>query len=289
MKTFEKVKIIDVKKCKSINEAVIRDALAGNPDLLDLGTSKLRLVEKERNEGDFGRLDLLFADEDNKIMYETELQLGAIDESHIVRCLEYWDCEQTQSPGYQHVAILIAENVNSRFKNVLALLHKYFPLIVYELTAFEMPGDRFSFSVTKVFATVSKRQSSASNDIEVDTNRQYWIEKFSNEENLQLLERIVSFLSGDFPGYVPNYKAREIGLIRNGSVNNFVTFLPGQKYVSVRPRMSESEKAAALFEKFGVNPGYASSVPRYSFAVNHENFEELKPLIMELAHMAYEE
>jgi len=37
-----------------------------------------------------GRLDLLLQDA-NQRRYEVEIQLGATDESHIIRTIEYWD------------------------------------------------------------------------------------------------------------------------------------------------------------------------------------------------------
>ena len=36
-------------------------------------------------------MDLLLKNPDDDSMYEVELQLGATDESHIIRTIEYWD------------------------------------------------------------------------------------------------------------------------------------------------------------------------------------------------------
>jgi hypothetical protein len=32
--------------------------------------------------------------------------LGATDESHIIRCIEYWDIERRRYPAYEHCAVL---------------------------------------------------------------------------------------------------------------------------------------------------------------------------------------
>ena len=50
--------------------------------------------------------------------------MGATDEAHIIRTIEYWDLERTRFPQYEHVAVLVAEDVTSRFLNVVALFNK---------------------------------------------------------------------------------------------------------------------------------------------------------------------
>jgi len=40
--------------------------------------------------------------------YEVEIQLGATDESHIIRTIEYWDIERKRYPQYEHTAVIVA-------------------------------------------------------------------------------------------------------------------------------------------------------------------------------------
>jgi hypothetical protein len=62
-----------------------------------------------------GRLDLLLQDLDTKRRYEVEIQLGATDEAHIIRTIEYWDIERKRYPQYDHCAVLVAEDITSPF------------------------------------------------------------------------------------------------------------------------------------------------------------------------------
>ena len=62
-----------------------------NPALLGLGEVDVKDVERSQPHG--GRLDLLLYDPLANTRYEVELQLGATDESHIIRTIEYWDTE----------------------------------------------------------------------------------------------------------------------------------------------------------------------------------------------------
>jgi hypothetical protein len=67
-----------------------------------------------------GRLDLLLHDPETKRRCEVELQLGSTDDAHILRTIEYWDIERKRFPQYDHCAVLIAEDITSRFLNVVS-------------------------------------------------------------------------------------------------------------------------------------------------------------------------
>ena len=69
------------------------------------------------------------------------VMLGATDPSHIIRTIEYWDIERRRYPGYDHVAVLIAEDVTARFLNVMSLLSGSIPLIAIQLDALEVGGN----------------------------------------------------------------------------------------------------------------------------------------------------
>src|SRR5690606_32610537 len=100
-----------------------------------LGLGEVELVGTEKSLPRAGRLDLLLHDEQLNRRYEVELMLGATDPSHIVRCIEYWDVERRRYPAYDHVAVLVAEDITSRFLNVMALLAGSIPLIALKLSA----------------------------------------------------------------------------------------------------------------------------------------------------------
>jgi len=88
------------------------------------------LRDKERIQSSAGRLDLLLQDPDTLKRYEVEIQLGATDESHIIRTIEYWDIERKRYPQYEHAAVIVAEEITSRFLNVIQLFNGAIPLIM---------------------------------------------------------------------------------------------------------------------------------------------------------------
>ena len=109
----------------------------------------MSLLEQERNHARAGRLDLLLRDDDNRKRYEVELQLGATDESHIIRVIEYWDKERRKYPNWDHCAVFIAEEVNGRFLNVVDILNGKVPLIALQMQALQV-GDLTTLVFTKV-------------------------------------------------------------------------------------------------------------------------------------------
>ena len=85
--------------------------------------------------------------------YTVEVQLGRLDESHLIRAIEYWDIERRRFPQYDHVAVVVAEDVTSRFLNVISLMNRTIPLIAIQLKGVEVAG-HFSLIGTKVIDLV---------------------------------------------------------------------------------------------------------------------------------------
>ncbi|HUK87041.1 MAG TPA: hypothetical protein VLT85_05205 [Terriglobales bacterium] len=120
-----------LKNYPHLRESWLRDRIADDPNLLGLGP--LRLVDIERRHARAGRLDLLLQRGPRR--YVVEIMLGRLDESHLVRAIEYWDAEQRASPGLEHVAVLAAEELPPRLLRVLELLRGTLPLIVLQMCA----------------------------------------------------------------------------------------------------------------------------------------------------------
>ena len=127
---------ISLRGCSEFNEVWLHDRIAEAPEIVGLGD--VRLLDRERSVISGGRLDMLLFDEDNNRRYEVEVMLGATDPSHIIRTIEYWDLERKHYPGYEHIAVLIAEDVTVRFLNVMSLLSGSIPLIAIQLNALQV-------------------------------------------------------------------------------------------------------------------------------------------------------
>ena len=124
-------KIVNMKNHPTLNERWLHNRLIENPSLLGMGALDVRGSERRQPSG--GRLDLLLQDVENSTRYEVEIQLGAVDESHIIRTIEYWDIERRRYPQYDHIAVIVAEDVTNRFLNVISLLNGAIPLIAIQI------------------------------------------------------------------------------------------------------------------------------------------------------------
>jgi hypothetical protein len=127
---------LSFKNHPRFDEAWIRDRVARDPSLLGLGLTRLLAVE--RIQPGAGRMDLLLESADGTRRYVVELMLGRVDEGHIVRCIEYWDYERRRCPRVEHVAVLAAEDMTSRFLNVLTLIRQVVPVIALQMEGIQV-------------------------------------------------------------------------------------------------------------------------------------------------------
>ena len=131
--SFARPEVLSLKTHPDLNEKWLQERICDDLSILGLGDVELVAVEKALPKA--GRIDLLLYDEQLNRRYEVELMLGATDPSHIIRCIEYWDAERRRYPAYDHVAVLVAEDITSRFLNVMALLSGSIPLIALQVNA----------------------------------------------------------------------------------------------------------------------------------------------------------
>src|SRR3990170_5460068 len=136
--TFKKSKPVSLKAHAVYNEKWLQGVLAEDTSFLGLGDLVVKDVERRQPRA--GRLDLLLSDPETHTRYEVEIQLGATDEAHIIRTIEYWDIEKSRYPQYEHVAVLVAEDITSRFLNVINLFNRAIPLIAIQMRALEVGG-----------------------------------------------------------------------------------------------------------------------------------------------------
>lgn len=144
---YEKIEKFSLRDHPVLNERWVQDRIAEDPTILGLGNVFVR--DKERIQSKAGRLDLLLQDADTNRRYEVEIQLGKTDESHIIRTIEYWENERKHHKQFDHVAVIVAEEITSRFLNVISLFNGTIPLIAIQMNAVQLGG-----VVSLVFTTV---------------------------------------------------------------------------------------------------------------------------------------
>lgn len=170
-----------------LDERWLQDRIADDPSLLGLGD--IQIVRRERSQVSGGRIDFLMYDPDTETRYEVEIMLGALDESHIIRTIEYWDLERQRYPTLEHRAVIVAEEITSRFFNVIRLLNRSVPMIALQLNAFRF-GDSIVLHFTKVLDVYEAVEDEVEEPAE-QADRRYW-EKRANGNSLAIVDRVVA-------------------------------------------------------------------------------------------------
>src|SRR6056297_2474141 len=241
---------ISMKNSPHINEAIIQNVIAEDPSILNLGELELR--DKERIQPNAGRLDLLLQDVETRRRYEVEVQLGKADESHIIRTIEYWDIEKKRYPQYYHCAVLIAEDITSRFLNVVSLFNGAVPLIAIQVQAFEV-GEH----VTLVFTTVLDEMQRGLVDEDEDaisapTDRAYWEKEKGTPKTVALMDRLFELVKETDPEVELKYNKFYVGLIKDGRADNYAQFRPQKTSVVFEVRLPRTDETDALLEEAGI-------------------------------------
>lgn len=244
---------LSLRQHPALNEQWLHDRICDEPSVLGLGD--VRVLDRERTLTGRGRLDLLLLDEDNDRRYEVEIQLGATDPSHIIRTIEYWDLERRRYPAYEHIAVIIAEDITTRFLNVMSLMSGSIPIVAIQLDALEV-GRHLVLNFVQVLDLTELR---ADDIAEEDAgggfvDRAFWDDK-AGQPLMRLCDELLVLVrkhAASTPDL--NYLRTYIGLRSNGIVRNvlYLSPKPTKNFVNVGFGVSAAADWKAKFEEAGV-------------------------------------
>ncbi|MGI6471360.1 MAG: hypothetical protein ACOX0S_08550 [Paludibacteraceae bacterium] len=270
---------VSLQNHKEITEKLIQQKIADDPSILGLG--ELILKDKERIQPRAGRLDLLLQDPDSNRRYEVELQLGKTDESHIIRTIEYWDIEKKRYPQYEHCAVIIAEDITSRFLNVISLFNGFIPLIAIQMNAFKF-GDEIALVFTKVLDEMPLGLVDGDEEIQEETNRDYWLKR-GTETTVKMADQILEIINSFKPGYSLKYNKFYIGLAKDGQPNNFAIFRPKKSFTRIELKLPKSQEIDEIVEKNELDDmGYDSRWSNYRIRLNKGDVKKHELILKEL-------
>lgn len=277
---------ISIKNHPELNESWVQDLIADDPGILGLGDLVLR--DKERMQPRAGRLDLLLQDPDTQRRYEVEIQLGSTDESHIIRTIEYWDIERKRYPQYDHCAVLVAEDITSRFLNVVSLFNGTMPLIAIQMQAFKVADN-----TTLIFTTVMDELTRGLVDEDEDavstpTDRSYW-EKRATKETVRLADKILELLRKYDSELNLKYNKFYIGIEKEGRPFNFVSFRPQKNKMNMTLKLSKTDETDAIIDNAGIDTlEYNKKWGNYRIQLRKDDVDTHSDILLELTKMAYD-
>ncbi len=280
---YEKVEKLWLRDHAELNERWVQDRIAEDPTILGLGDVILK--DKERILPRSGRLDLLLQDVESNRRYEAEIQLGKTDESHIIRTIEYWDIERKRYPQYDHTAVIVAEEITSRFLNVIGLFNGMIPLTAIQMNLVQL-GD----SVSLIFTTVvdQLRLGLVDEDEEVHevTDRAYW-EARGSKVTVAMADEVLEILREFDPNLELKYNKFYVGLADQGQPNNFVVFRPQKNAIRIEPRLTRSDAIEQMIESAGLDVMDYSRSGRYRIRLAKGDVKKHAPVLRELLQAAF--
>lgn len=270
---------------RDITESVIQDMIADDPSVIGLGD--LVLKDKERIQPKAGRLDLLLQDPESNRRYEVEIQLGKTDESHIIRTIEYWDIERKRYPQYDHCAVIIAEDITSRFLNVIGLFNGHIPLIAIQLNALKI-GEDIGLMFTTVLDELPLGLIEEDEEVKEVTDRNYWLSR-GTENTVKLADEMLALVNEFAPDYEFKYNKFYIGLAKDGRPYNFAVFRPKKNNMQVEIKLPHSEELDTILEENQLDDmGYNKRYGNYRIRLTKGEIQEKKEVLKDLLTKAEE-
>ena len=277
---------IKMKGHPVLKERWLQDEIVDDPSLLGLG-GDLRLAGQGRRVSSGGLLDLLLIDDEEDIRYEVELQLGASDESHIIRTIEYWDLEKRQYPDSRHVAVIVAEDITARFFNVISLFGGFIPIVAIKVCAIDLGDD----NVTLIFVPVldHRVRDTGVEEPAIETDREYW-EGRSNPEYLALMDSMLELLHDIDPSIELNYNKQYVGLIGDHPSKTYVVFKPKKTQLNVEIKLPKEDAYDSLLDETRiVQNQYSRRNRQYRLVIQPGISESDQQLLQQMFKDAYEQ
>ncbi len=270
-----------------LTEKWVQELIAADPSILGLGDLQLR--QKERIQPRAGRLDLLLEEPETKRRYEVEIQLGATNESHIIRTIKYWNIERKRYPQYDHCAVLIAEDITSGLLDVVALFNGTMPFVAIKMQALKI-GDQVTVVFTKVMDELTLGLVDEDEEAEAaPTNRAYWEDKASTQ-TVAMADQLLTIAREFDPALELKYNKFYIGLAKNNRANNFVTFIPKRTTLNFEPRISQADEVDGKIANAGLETlAYDKIWGRYRIVLGKDDVKKQEAPLRELMRLAFEQ
>jgi predicted transport protein len=189
-------------------------------------------------------------------------------------------------PQYDHCAVIIAEDITTRFNNVIGLFNGTIPIIAIQMGAFKF-GDDVGLVFTKVLDEISLGLVDDDEEIREITDRNYWLTR-GTEETVKMADRLLAIINELSGGYELKYNKFYIGLAKDGQPNNFVVFRPRKSGIAIEIRLPYSEETQKLIEENGLDDmGYLKRWGVYRIRLSETDIKNKEDVLRDLFLKAF--
>jgi hypothetical protein len=287
---YVKAEPISLKSHPDFSEVWLHEQISKDSSILGLG--ELDVIQHERVQVGAGRLDMLLADADadSPTRYEVEIMLGPTDPSHVIRTIEYWDIERRRYPAYDHIAVLVAEQVTARFLNVISLLSGSIPIIAIQLNALRV-NNMVVLDFVKVIDQRQLREDDtgeAGGSAEPDADRSTWDARVG-ATIMKLCDRVAQIANETaVPTLEIKYKKGFVALSVPGSFFNVIGLSPKKNFIRIRFRVPDPEMWVKRLSEAGVEAELKDGT-FVLVRLRNTDFEHNEDMLRELVHQAIKE
>lgn len=282
---YIKLERVLLRNHPDLDERWVQARIAEDPAILGLGDVILK--DKERLQPRAGRLDLLLQEPETNRRYEVEVQLGSSDESHIVRTIEYWDIERRRYPQYEHCAVIVAEDITSRFLNIISLFNGAIPLIAIQMQAFRVNAEEVALVFTTVVDELARGLVDDDEEVQEVADRGYW-ENRATKATLGMVDRLFGVVREFDPTLELKYNKFYVGLAKDGQPHNFVVFRPRKNTLMLSIRLKQAAETEAKLEGSGLEVlEYDKREGGYRIRLGADDLQDRGDVLRQLIEMAY--
>jgi hypothetical protein len=183
--------------------------------------------------------------------------------------------------------VIVAEDITSRFLNIVGLFNGTVPLVAIQMQAFQV-GEHLTLIFTTVMDAFSRGLVDEDEVAEAaPANRAVW-EAQASPETLALADQLLAIVKEFDSGLQLKYNRAYIGLMKNDRANNFVEFTPRRKTITVGPRLDQSEEIDRRIEGDGLEPSYDKTWKRYRISLSKDQFDKHRGLLKDVMKLAYD-
>jgi hypothetical protein len=183
------------------DENWLHNWITENPERLEIGNFEIKKQELRQPKNGGGRLDILGYNKSSNTYYEIEVMLGDCDSDHGFRTLDYWAREKSNNPDAFHYAVLVAENLQGRYKTIIETLPQYLPFIAIEIQTFKMRDEDKEYITCR--SEIIAQPDFMNKDLdkkEFAKDEAWWRQnKEGGDEYVDICKEIHDLLRKDFP------------------------------------------------------------------------------------------
>ena len=216
------------------NEDWLHKWIIEDPSRLGIGNFKILNQEVRQVKNSGGRLDILGFNRSSNTYYEIEVMLGECDSDHGFRTLDYWAREKVKNPDASHFAVIVAENLQGRYKTLIEILPQYLPFIAIEIQTLKMISNNEEYITCR--SEIIAQPDEIINILENESIKdEQWWKQNQGEEYVDICNEIYECLKKDLvdiridytvKSYVSIKKGRRVFMYINYRKNGCYIFLP---------------------------------------------------------------